>query len=245
MTLSAISCERYIALKLHLRYKELVTTRRVYSVAAVIWTLYIILTALQWAGINNIVRATHMALWFVCSSIASIVQYNVYRIVQRHRSQILRLHQQSGGSYHRQTNLTISLGYIVCVYMMLNVPVLVVTVYHQIARAHLDSYDVYSWTETIAFLNSSLNPLICAWKRKDIRRCLVKFVANCFCVKDNSRSSEIGSGAYVLDGPSTPNRSLDMTSKTNNLGTKSFALSRSSWSIENTMSEPSVQDVHL
>lgn len=247
MTLSSISCERYIALKLHLRYKQLVTSRRVYKVVVLIWFVDIGLTALQWAGVNEIVRAIHMGLWSFCLLIACILQYKVYQIVQHHRRQILQQHRHSGGNFHRQTNLTVSLGYIVSVYVFFNIPVLFVTVFHQVARIHLDNYDVYSWTETIAFLNSSLNPLICVWKRKIIRRTLVKLFSNWCCIRIFSVNEETRvCGAYGWHCPSTSNRCLDTISDVKEIGTVSIALSSSktNYAIEN-MSQSSVIEVRL
>lgn len=52
LTLNAISYERYLALALHLRYKALVTKRRIAMLAALIWILNTFLTCLQFTGIT-------------------------------------------------------------------------------------------------------------------------------------------------------------------------------------------------
>jgi len=69
LTLSAISFERYLALRLHLRYKGLVTGKRVLLVAILMWVLNIALTSLQWARINIIARGIHAPVFLVCFAV--------------------------------------------------------------------------------------------------------------------------------------------------------------------------------
>ena len=52
---------------------------------------------------------------------------------------------------------------------MLEWPVLVITISHQVASKQITSYNLYSWAETVAFINSSVNPLVCLWRVKSIR----------------------------------------------------------------------------
>jgi len=52
-------------------------------------------------------------------------------------------------------------------------PVLLVGLYHQILEQDIKTYNHYSWTETLAFLNSCTNPLLCFWKNRQIRQGVV------------------------------------------------------------------------
>lgn len=183
MTLSAISFERYLALRLHLRYEGLVTVRRVLLVAMLIWFLNIALTSLQWARINTIARGVHLFFWFVSLFIAGISQFKIHLIVRRHCHQIRKQQWVSSGNqnFRMQIKLAVSVAYIVGIYFLFNLPVLVVTTYHQIVTGHLTSYDYYSWSETVAFLNSFLNPLVCCWRSQDIRKAVRKLLRNGVC----------------------------------------------------------------
>lgn len=186
MTLSAISFERYLALRLHLRYKGLVTANRVLLVALFIWLLNIALTFLQWARINTIARGTHLFFWFISLFIAGISQFRIHLIVRRHCHQIQQQRQRlSSGNqnFRMQIKLAVSVAYIVGIYFLFNLPVLVVTTYHQIATGHITSYNYYSWSETVALLNSSVNPLICCWRRQDIRKAIKKMLRHGLCKK--------------------------------------------------------------
>lgn len=180
LTLNAISYERYIALAIHLRYKAIVTKRRLLMVAALIWILNTSLTCLQWAGINTIVRAIHLTLWFICLLTSGLLQFKIVGIVRRHHEQIRRQENQfnsTAPSYRRQLKLAVNIAYIVGIYVFLNLPVLVVTTYHQIVQGSLSSYNYYSWAETVALLNSSLNPFVCCWRSRNIRKAIFKLVA--------------------------------------------------------------------
>lgn len=192
MTLSAISFERYLALRLHLRYEGLVTVKRVLLFAMFIWFLNIALTSLQWARINTIARGLHLFSWFVSLFVAGISQFKIHLIVRRHCHQIRKQQWASSGNqnFRMQIKLAVSVAYIVGIYFLFNLPVLVVTTYHQIVNGHITSYDYYSWSETVAFLNSFFNPLVCCWRSQDIRKAVKKMLRHGVC--KNIISENIG-----------------------------------------------------
>lgn len=204
MTLSAISCERFVALALHLRYQELVTTRRVCRIVILIWTTDILLTALQWAGINTIIRAIHLVLWCTCLVSSGFIHYRIVRIVRRHQRLIKMQQQSTSSKYKRQTKLAMNIAYIVGIYFFFNIPVLFVTIYHQIASGSLSTYDFYSWTETIAFCNSAINPFVCVWRSRVIRKAVGVFLKKGFCSDDiravdhDSTSINKGQGTGIV-----------------------------------------------
>lgn len=195
LTLNAISYERYIALALHLRYKALVTKRRILMLAALIWILNTSLTCLQWAGINTTVRAIHLTLWFVCLLTSGLLHFKIVGIVRRHHNQIRRQEiQLNSGQAHgfpRQLKLAVNIAYIVGIYVFLNLPVLIVTTYHQIVHGSLSSYNYYSWAETVALLNSSLNPLVCCWRSRNMRKAMLKLLSEWIkCSAPNKNENE-------------------------------------------------------
>lgn len=123
LTLNAISYERYLALALHLRYKALVTRRRILTLAGLIWILNISLTCLQWARINTTVRAIHLTLWFVCLLTSELLQFKIVGIVRRHHDEIRRQEVQlnsNANSYRRQLKLAVNVAYIVGIYIFFN-----------------------------------------------------------------------------------------------------------------------------
>lgn len=200
MTLTAISFERFVALTLHLRYKAIVTTKRVLISVLLIWAIDLLLTGLQWAGINTVIRAIHLTLWLSCILLSAFIHYKIIRIVRRHQRLIKKQQQASSTRYKHQTKLAMDIAYIVGIYFLFNTPVLFVTIYHQIGSGSLGSYAFYSWSETIAFCNSSINPFVCCWKSRDIRKALFKGLFN----KD-LRSEEDSTSAGNRSRPATIN----------------------------------------
>ncbi|XP_068675677.1 adenosine receptor A3-like, partial [Montipora foliosa] len=171
-TLSAVSCETLIALKYHLRYSAIVRPRRVLKTALFIWLINILFTFLKWAQ-NDVFRGIHLVMWSFFLVTTVTIQITILKTVIRHQRQIKKHHPTStrpSAMRQMQIKLAINVASIVAVYVLFNFPVLVVTLSHQFLFSNIDSYTFYSWSETAAFFNSSLNPLVCVWRVKAIRK---------------------------------------------------------------------------
>jgi len=144
-----------------------------------IWTINILLAALQWAKINRAARGTHLVVWLICLLVSGATQFGVVVIVRRNRRQLqVQLQAAANLQRQREAKLAKSIAFIVASYLILNIPVLFVTFYHQILCRDLKTYNHYSWTETLAFLNSLSNPVICLLKNRQIRQKVKDFVKN-------------------------------------------------------------------
>ena len=187
MTLSAVSYERLVAVRLRARYNNVFSGNRVLKFMAAIWVLNIALTSLQWAGINQISRGIHFILWFLCLLISVVASIGISLILRRHHRQ-LHCHSTvfENNRRQRELKLTRNILFIVGVYLSLNMPVLLVSLYHQILEQEIKTYNHYSWTETLAFLNSCTNPLLCFWKNRQIRQGVVATGRRITCHLANS-----------------------------------------------------------
>ena len=195
MTLSAISLERFIALHVHLRYKELVTSRRIVKVVLAIWIVDITLTSLEWLPQQKYFRYVQVALWLACLLLTCLAHMRIFQIVRRHRLQIIAAQHQPA-PLQRQFKLAISVAYMVGIYCAFNIPVMVVQVCVY-SKGRLSSYNITSWTETVAFLNSSINPIVCCWRNKDIRDAVLRIVVKCPCLRagyvgENAENRRLG-----------------------------------------------------
>ena len=177
MTLCAVSYERFVAVRLRVRYNTFYSSRRVVKYMLGIWTVNIFLAGLQWAKINQAARGTHLILWLILLLVSGATQIGILVIVRRNRRQIqAQPPSAENRQRQREVKLAKSLSVIVGAYLISNFPVLFVTIYHQILRLDLQTYNHYSWTETLAFLNSVSNPIICLWKSRQIRQKVIDFV---------------------------------------------------------------------
>ena len=177
MTLSAVSYERFLAVRLRVRYNAFFSSKRVVKYMLGIWSVNILLAALQWAKITGeAARGTHLILVGIATQIA------VFVIVHRNR-RLFQVQLQDAENLHRQreAKLAKSLSVIVAVYLVLNFPVLFVMFYESILNLDLQTYNHYSWTETLAFLNSCSNPFILCWKNKRVRQSVTDLLKKVGC----------------------------------------------------------------
>ena len=182
MTLTAVSYERFVAVRLQTRYNDIFSKKRVFKYMAAIWMLNVLLTSLQWAGINKAARGTHLFVWFLCLLVSGAANIGIILVLRRHCHQV-RSQQLITENIRRQNELKASrtVSFIVGVYLMLNTPVLFITIYHQILEQDIETNNHYSWTETLAFLNSCTNPLICYWKSRQIRQGVISILKRMVC----------------------------------------------------------------
>ena len=201
MTLSAISLERFIALHVHLRYKELVTSRRIVKVILAIWIVDITLTSLEWLPQQKYFRYVQVALWLACLLLTCLAHVRIFQILRRHQLQISAAQRQ-------QSKLAINVAYMVGIYCAFNIPVMVVQVYVH-SKDGLPSYNITSWTETVAFLNASINPIVCCWKNRDIRDAVLRIVVKCPCVRagcvgENENRRRLGRAGNLVSRRTIP-----------------------------------------
>ena len=186
LTLSAISFERYTALRLHLRYKEVVTSERVLKVVVGIWLFDIFLTALEWIAQTKYLRKVHAGVLLFCLLLTLATHAKIFLIFRRHQRQINSFHVCRRAplktTIQRQSRLAVNVAYIVAIYVICNIPVLVVMAYH-FAGGRFATFDVFSWSETIAFLNSLINPIHCCWRNREIRRAILGLFSNVVCLR--------------------------------------------------------------
>lgn len=178
VTLCAISCERFVALLLPLKYPHLIRLSRVIKLVILIWIVNILLTVLQWAH-NGAARGIHLSSWLLLLLAAVASQLRILPIIRRHQRQIRQLQSADPhiqGSVNNYTQMQIkfaaNIACIVTVYLAFNLPVLLVTAFHQVVNIDINTNNLYSWAETAAFLNSSINPVICLWRVRTIRRAI-------------------------------------------------------------------------
>ena len=183
MTLGTISCERRLRINVAVsfpfsnlvprvlsvgensgnevvRFQEFVRRERVSKTAVFIWLVNLLFTCLQWAN-NHIFVGIHLCLWLASLVIAFSAQCKILLISLRHQRQIKRHNPGTSSQRQMQIKLAINLTSIVAIYFALNLPVLLVTKFHQMIFGYIENYNYYSWAETVALLNSSVNPLFC------------------------------------------------------------------------------------
>ena len=169
-TIAAIAVDRLLAISLHLRYHELVTSKRINMVFIMLW-----LTSGVTASISilfpvaNKIIATFQVILLLLTTVAYI---RIYKVVRYHRIQIqsqLQLQNFEVEDLHRQKksawNALIVYITFLFYYLPFFVSVLIVLIYGEKMSPLIANYA----TLLVIFLNSSLNPLVYCWRYREIR----------------------------------------------------------------------------
>ena len=162
----ALAVDRYLAIRLHLRYQELVTHKRVVVAVILIWVLSAAIFFLFLISINVrvIFSTTTGALSFAT---AGLLYCKIYAAVRHHTNQINALQVQQVAQngemamVARQRKTAVATFFVYVVFLACYLPLssifitLMFNHYESVSWWHLLFYSL-----TLAFLNSSLNPLI-------------------------------------------------------------------------------------
>ena len=173
----AVGVDRFLAIHLHLRYNELVTCKRVVAVVISIWLLSATLPFIVMVGFD-IFSLVITILGVLCFVLTLTVYTKMYLAVRRHKSQIqvLRVGQvtQMGESANFASVVGSAVGtfYVYLVILVCYLPHLICLAAIEIngPSTALKGFFLYSFT--LAFLNSSLNPVIYCWRLRHIRQAI-------------------------------------------------------------------------
>ena len=178
--------DRFLAIRLCLRYKELVTHKRVVSVVMSIWVFSTILSLIRlWIPVN-IIYVIFGILFFVCASTVALLSFKTYSTARGQINQIqvmeLTVQQvtQNGemANVERLRKFAIAAIYVCLVFMVCYLPDMCMLWTIAITSAKPLNIVIQCYTWMLLFLNSSLNPLIYCWKMRHIRHTVMNILRN-------------------------------------------------------------------
>ena len=188
-TMTAISVDRYLALRYHMRYPNLMTSKRATCVAATFWCKNVILSLLSiWKkNASLLVAVVFVAL---CLFISSITYSAIYRIVRHHQHQI-HVQQQAVQSMNAEQNCKLQAKkralntfiYYICMvlcYFPVAVSALITVTYEQ----HWNIIIINWYFYTILLMNSAINPFLYIWRNREIWRAVVNILRKILCKTD-------------------------------------------------------------
>ena len=175
-TMMAISLDRYIALFFHLKYHEIVTTRRVCVVLAIIWSfaLFYPFTFLFYTALYASLNVLFFIFCFLVISVAYIKIYRGLRHPHGHRVQDqaqVQAQQQAGNTldlakYRRSAT---SMLCIYSIFVLCYLPTFCISCATPFFQQNVYITHVFDYCLTITFFNSSINPLIYCFRFPEIR----------------------------------------------------------------------------
>ena len=176
LTMAAISLDRYIALYFHLRYRDIVTTRRVFLVLVVIW-LFAGFFGFLW--LSNQIAYGYLVI--VVNSIAFAVTTFAYTMIYRglrhqHVIQVtdeaqVQTQQQAANPLNvaRYRRSASNMLWIYVLFVVCYLPYVLTRVVTRIVGRTILVQCLLEFAATVMGLNSCLNPLVYCYRLPEIR----------------------------------------------------------------------------
>ena len=189
LNITALGADRFLAIHLHLRYQELVTHRRIVTAVIMIWVFSATVSLFDlWDRMITAAQATLLAIVIVCFISATFFYCKIYLTVRHLTNQIHTLQVQQASQNVQSTSQNtasqrksaIATFYVYIVFLLCYLP------RYSIYFANMVSSHEPSVAEEILIiyavalvhLNSSLNPLIYAWKMRPIQHAIMEILRN-------------------------------------------------------------------
>ena len=180
-----IALDRLLAVRLHLRYQELVTLKRLIIVLVALWITSAIGTSI-FIFLSQGSRLTGALIDFLGIILTTVVYIYIYKVVRFHRNQIrcqFQVQNRQGLEITRQNKSAYNALIVYVVFLACYLPLFTAFILLTVDNFR-SSFLVYHHVSIFfAFLNSSLNPLLYCWRYREIRVNVKNNLSNIFCVR--------------------------------------------------------------
>ena len=181
LTTTAVSIDRYLALHFHLRYRELVTTRRTFPLLGSLWVIAVLVAStLLWKPSFTFFAA--LLVIATCLFITIVVYVKIFTIARFHREKILK--QLDPGEKHtilQQTKSALNTFYVCVIHSFCYIPYFIFLILRDGHKTTAFTVLATEFAQTLIFLNSSLNPILYCWRLRDFRVAVKRTIAKIHC----------------------------------------------------------------
>lgn len=191
-TLTGIAIDRYLALYFRLRYRILVTTKKVVILLILLWVLTIAGTSfVVWN--HKVYNALANAIITVFLFLTTISYLKIYLTIRHQSGRFpvvtpLQLPSENRPSSKKHNfNLTrykqtvYNMLYVYAAFILCYLPLFCILIIIQVRVVNRTIKIVRFISATLIFMNSALNPLLYCWKIREIRRVVLVAIVNVFC----------------------------------------------------------------
>ena len=187
----ALNVDRFLAVHLHLRYRELVTYKRVLRLAILTWVLSALLSFICYLVTKNLNPFMNITIivWSLCLIFLTVISCRLYFAVRVHTKQIqasqlnqTALSDELANAF-RLRKSSVSSFYVNFVFLVCYLPFfcsLITGIFFKKA-AFTNSQiwqELFLLSRTLMFINSCLNPVIYCWRMRDIRHAIKDILRN-------------------------------------------------------------------
>ena len=185
-TMTTISVDRLLALLLGLRYRHIVTLRRILALVIFFW-----ITSITFASMSiwkYMIPKTYMYILISLCILVSATSYSKIFYELRHHQVLQHQGQPNAGGFsfniarYRKTVSTamwVLLALVAC-YLPYSIVIAIVTIYGSSPVLHV----FWEVEVTLVYLNSSLNPILYCWKIREIKQEVKNTIKQLLCLSN-------------------------------------------------------------
>ena len=184
-TLTAISVDRLLALLLGLRYRQVVTLKRIYMIVITLWVLPALFSTL-WFW-NPFITLWYGIIGIPLCLIISILSYTkIFLTLRQHNTQIQHFIQEP--TQTNQLNITPRYKKAVSAAIWLQLTLVACYLPYGVVSAFVSNNGksspvLHAWiyAGTLVLLNSSINPILYCWKLEEVRQAVKDTIRQVLC----------------------------------------------------------------
>ena len=185
-TSTAISVDRLLALLLGIRYRQIVTLKRTYIIAATFWILPVGAGSISISH-SRIIRWYSIIVIALCSVISIASYTKIFRTLRHHQAQVQDHVQQQPSQttalnmarYRKAANSALWVQLALAVCYVPKFTTLAVITYRKTYPLHVVVIDAI--TTILTYFNSTLNPFLYCWKVKEVRQAVKQTIRQALC----------------------------------------------------------------
>ncbi|EDO34615.1 predicted protein [Nematostella vectensis] len=187
LTITVISVDRYLAIRLKIRYRMAVTSRRVFLSLALVWGIGLIGgVSFNTLSYGDLVNVFTVGVLF-CLIVISFSYVQAFKTLKLHCANL-----ESKGKSQRVQGIDVkkykkmlkTMALIVTLLVLFYSPIAVSMLLFKLDGITPKTLSFFYTSSTLALVNSSINPLIYIWKMQDVRQACLNLWRRITCRAD-------------------------------------------------------------
>ena len=186
-TVTAISVDRLLALLLGIRYRQVVTFRRMLAIVICLWTLSFAIVTYSFSLNRQVLQYFGAIAVSLCLVVSTCSYAKIYLKLLQHQAQVQEHVHQGQPNGHEPLNIAryrktvCSALWVQCSFIACYLPFGVVTVLMTSEESLPTLYVACAYSSTLLFFNSTLNPILYFWRMREVRRAAFDIIKQISC----------------------------------------------------------------
>ena len=185
LTLTAVSVDRLLALVLGLKYRQVLTLKRACLIIITFWVVPTISSIMRLFWSSPITLRYGVIVISMCLVTTTLSYTKIFLTLRRHRSQVQDHVQQPNQAnqlniarYKKAVSTALWLQFTLVICYL---PLVISATFFIDTKPSSSSILAVSYAITLAYLNSSLNPILYCWKIDEVRQVVKDRIRQVFC----------------------------------------------------------------